>query len=387
MNGTKDDKSESLPMLAQSELTIGSAVGQGGFSLVCKVDKIELEEVYDTSELGAKLRSDFAASLQENHYVLKTLRPDLPEEEYIKGIVDLAIEAEFLSVLSHPNIISMRAMANSDPYESRFFVVLDRLVTTLDRKFNQWRKDVGDNTGYWFGPFGYCCSKPHFLYVTWLERLTAAKDIARAIEYLHHQQICYRDLKPDNLGFDANGTLKLFDFGLAKRMDPTDKIENGLYLLTGNTGSLRYMAPEVARGDPYDQRVDTYSFGILFWQICSLQTPFAGMTTKSHAEHVVRKGQRPTPDKSWPLIWVDIMSRCWDSDMTQRPDFEEIASFLMQQIEDMENNDGEVPNRTTDIKAQKRVKPVATQRLDVDTRISTVDDDAPNVKQFEQEVV
>ena len=44
-----------------------------------------------------------------------------------------------------------------------------------------------------------------------------------------------------------DGTLKLFDFGLAKRMDPTDKSDDGLYCLTGNTGSLRYMAPEVAK--------------------------------------------------------------------------------------------------------------------------------------------
>ncbi len=167
--------------------------------MVCKVDKIDLNEVFDTSDDSARCRSEFAASLRENHYVIKTLRPDLPEEEYTKGIVDLAIEAEFLSVLSHPNVISMRAMANSDPHESRFFVILDRLVLTLDRKFNHWRKEVGENTGYWLGPFGYCCSKPHFLYKTWLERLVASRDIANAVAYLHNKQICYRDLKPDNL--------------------------------------------------------------------------------------------------------------------------------------------------------------------------------------------
>lgn len=175
-------------------------VGQGGFSLVCKIEKIELNEVFDTSDDQARLRSDFAASLRENNYVLKTLRTDLPEEEYVKGIVDLAIEAEFLSVLSHPNIITMRASANSDPHESKFFVVLDRLVTTLDRKFNQWRREVGENSGYWLGPFGYCCAKEHFLYKTWVERLYASRDIANAIYYLHSKSIVYRDLKPDNLG-------------------------------------------------------------------------------------------------------------------------------------------------------------------------------------------
>jgi serine/threonine protein kinase len=180
--------------------------------------------------------------------------------------------------------------------------------------------------------------------------------------------------------------LKLFDFGLAKRMDPMDRLESGLYMLTGNTGSLRYMAPEVAKGEPYDQRVDTYSFGILFWQICSLQTPYAGMSTKIHAERVVQQGQRPNPDKSWPGTWVDIMTRAWDSDMNNRLDFDEITVFLDQQVEDLRNSDGEIPTRASEIKASKRNRPVATERLDIDTRIST-NNDGPGVKRFEQEVL
>lgn len=243
------------------------------------------------------------------------------------------------------------------------------------------------NSGYWLGPFGYCCAKPHHLYRTWLERLVASRDISHALNYIHANRIIYRDLKPDNLGFDSMGTLKLFDFGLAKRMDPMDKDDSSdMYLLTGNTGSLRYMAPEVAQGEAYDQRVDAYSFGILFWQICSLQTPYAGMSTRSHAERVVRSGERPRPHQSWPLSWVDLMSRCWDAEIDNRPQFDEVASVLDWQIEEMNNNDGEVPSRASEIKAKKKAKPVATERLDVDTRIST-SDDGPSVKKFENTVV
>jgi serine/threonine protein kinase len=171
-------------------------LGNGGFCTVCKVEKIVLDEVYDISNEQAQVRSDFASSLIESKYVVKTLRTDLPEEEYVKGIVDLAIESEFLSVLKHPNVISMRALANSDPHESKFFVLLDRLVTTLDKKFNQWRKIIQDHSGYWLGPFGYCCAKENYLYQTWLERVQASRDIANAMHYLHSNQIIYRDLKP-----------------------------------------------------------------------------------------------------------------------------------------------------------------------------------------------
>mmetsp|Transcript_19707 Transcript_19707/g.47579 ORF Transcript_19707/g.47579 Transcript_19707/m.47579 type:complete len:431 (-) Transcript_19707:3319-4611(-) len=408
--GMSNIHADKIPMFSVSELNVGRMVGQGGFSLVTTLENIELDEVYDVSEKSTELRQEFAESVrrkssssvvnrnvhgqsqlssvdsEEPSYVVKTLRTDLLEEEYVKGILDLEIEAQFLSVLSHPNIISMRACANSDPHESKFFVVLDRLVMTLDRKFNHWRKEVGDNSGYWLGPFGYCCSKEYFLYRTWLDRMFATRDIANALYFLHSKNIVYRDLKPDNLGFDATGTLKLFDFGLAKRLEPEQRWEDGLYLMTGNTGSLRYMAPECAKNEPYDQRVDSYSFGILFWQICSLQTPYAGMSTRSHALRVVQQGQRPNPHKSWPSGWTGLMTRCWDSNIATRPNFDEISSFIDEQAEELENNEGEVPTRTSDIKAKKKDKPVMMERLDVDTRIST-SDDGPNVKKFDQEVV
>ena len=58
--------------------------------------------------------------------------------------------------------------------------------------------------------------------------------------------IIYRDIKPNNIGFDVRGDLKLFDFGLSRELRDIDKTEGGMYKLTGCTGSRRYMAPEVA---------------------------------------------------------------------------------------------------------------------------------------------
>uniref|UniRef100_A0A7R9ZN64 Protein kinase domain-containing protein n=1 Tax=Craspedostauros australis TaxID=1486917 RepID=A0A7R9ZN64_9STRA len=379
-------RNKALPKLALTEITLGRMLGQGGFSVVSKVEAIDLQEVYDTSDEDAKLRAGFSSSMRDTQYVMKTLRTDLPEEEYTKGIVDLAIEADFLSVLSHENVISMRALANSDPHESKFFVILDRLVVTLDRKFNHWRKVVGENIGFWFGPFGYCCSKEPPLHQAWMERIAAARDIANAMYYLHSNAIVYRDLKPDNVGFDASGNLKVFDFGLAKRLNPADKGDDGLYLMTANTGSLRYMAPEVARGEAYNQRVDAYSFGILFWQICSLQTPYAGFSTRAHAEQVVQNGHRPKPDRSWPQAWTVLMMSCWNHDFQQRPDFDEIAVNLDEQVDELHSSDGEVPNRASEIRAKNKKKPNKSERLDVDTRLSTPADGA-GTKRFDKDVV
>ena len=87
-----------------------------------------------------------------------------------------------------------RAKSNSDPLESKYFVVLDRLTETLEDKMLEWRKEIGRNSGLWFGPFGYCCSKKHIIHKLWIERLTVSRDVASAIRHLHHQGIVYRDL-------------------------------------------------------------------------------------------------------------------------------------------------------------------------------------------------
>ena len=65
------------------------------------------------------------------------------------------------------------------------------------------------------------------------------------------------------LGFTLDGTVKLFDFGLARILENTS-VSDEVYEMSGETGSLRYMAPEVADCQPYNQKADVYSFGKLF---------------------------------------------------------------------------------------------------------------------------
>ena len=147
------------------------------------------------------------------------------------------------------------------------------------------------------------------------------------------------------------------------------------------------MAPEVAKDEPYNMTVDSYSFGIIFWQICSLTTPFAGYSQKMHAEKVVQKGERPHPDPTWPLGWVNLMQECWSSDASLRPGFDSIVETLQEVYVDVIQDDGVIPTRANEIKAKKRKQKVSPEnhRLDVDTRIA-VDTDK-SVKRYDVDVI
>jgi len=121
--------------------------------------------------------------------------------------------------------------------------------------------------------------------------------------------------------------IKLFDFGLCACIGRSEE-KSDVYDMTGNTGTLRYMAPEVALGKSYNQSVDTYSFGIIVWQILKGKVPFHGMGRRTYMENVVLGGERPRIDKRWPPRFSRLLQRCWHTDKNMRPPFSEIVVEL-----------------------------------------------------------
>ena len=67
------------------------------------------------------------------------------------------------------------------------------------------------------------------------------------------------------------------DFGLACMIADSSPESNEVYEMTGGTGSLRYMAPEVADSRPYNHKADIYAFGILLWELLSCKKPYVGL--------------------------------------------------------------------------------------------------------------
>ena len=91
--------------------------------------------------------------------------------------------------------------------------------------------------------------------------------------------------------------------------------------MSGETGSLRYMAPEVADALPYNHKADVYSFGIILWELNAGKKPFAGLTREMFYEQVVHGGERPPLNNKWPPELCKLISSCWSIEIDDRPNF------------------------------------------------------------------
>jgi len=219
-----EDALERIPKFEKNELTIGRVLGRGGFCVVSEIKAIRLadgkasrsatvdqddeHQVANAVQDRSFMQQNYLRGGKDTRYAIKILKNEKTTDPhfYINGIVDLAIEAKFLSVIRHPNVIKMRALACGTPFSRDYFVVLDRLYDILTTRLVSWRKrkvsgfaKVLDRQGKRQTAF-------------WLERITVAYDLSCALKYLHGLHILYRDLKPDNIGFDVRGDVKIFDF-------------------------------------------------------------------------------------------------------------------------------------------------------------------------------
>ncbi|CAL9106095.1 unnamed protein product [Musa textilis] len=157
-----------------------------------------------------------------------------------------------------------------------------------------------------------------------------ALDIAKGMEYVHGLGFIHRDLKSDNLLIFADKSIKIADFGVAR-------IEVKTEGMTPETGTYRWMAPEMIQHRPYNQKVDVYSFGIVLWELITGMLPFPNMTAVQAAFAVVNKGVRPViPQDCLPALG-EIMTRCWDANPDVRPSFSEIIRMLQSAQEEIMN--------------------------------------------------
>src|SRR3954453_10802069 len=155
--------------------------------------------------------------------------------------------------------------------------------------------------------------------------LHVAQGVTRALEYAHERGVVHRDLKPANVFLTEDGTAKLGDFGLAFSMERSRVTQTGMIV-----GTVSYMAPEQALGQPPDAKSDVYSLGALLYEMATGRPPFQGDDLVS----VISQHQRAEPVRpSWhaPDVPPELEELIMDL-LEKRPDQRPSATETYQRL-------------------------------------------------------
>jgi len=167
--------------------------------------------------------------------------------------------------------------------------------------------------------------------------LRVAKAVAAGMAYLHKRQIMHRDLKSSNVLLDTAGGVKLTDFGVAVQVDgatgtgfgsPTNEFELSCSPLTAQTGTYRWMAPEVVRNEGYTKSADVFSYGMLLFELLTHQVPFADRPPLQAAVAIGIQDLRPQLPLTTPKPLADLIAGCWSRRPIARPKFVGVLQAL-----------------------------------------------------------
>lgn len=301
---------DNFKQLSWKDVDIKEILGTGAFN---QVHAVSLKDPEEDSNSGS-LQS------QEGPYAIKCIQRKVARRasnEELKDIKkDLETEGHLLAKLrGHPNIVYLHCLSENVCKDRGRFLLLERLHGTVEDSIQRWKAERSS----W-------SDEKKMSHVRHRHQLIAGP-VASAMDHLHSQSIVYRDLKPENIGFDASGTVKLFDFGLARELPFNSNGE--LRRMTSGSGTFRYMSPECYKGEVYGLPTDVYSFGLLLWEIASLKKPYAKMDLNDLTDFVFWGDKRPKLiAKCGSLEMRKLMKDCWDATPAVRPTFAEIRSRL-----------------------------------------------------------
>lgn len=272
-------------ILSPEQVQLQAPIGEGGFAKV------------------------YRCSLEGKAAVTKVITAEAINEEMTYLLTN---ECTIWSRLSHHNIVAFFGLASTPV--SIWLVCEFFADGSLQERNEQRRKSRAEPM-----PDG--------------QLLLELRQIARGMQYLHALEppVLHRDLKSANiLATEGGSRLAIADFGLARyQAKPGEKN------MTAETGSYRWMAPEVIRHEPYDSLCDVYSFGILSWELLTYRVPYEKLMPVEAAFAVAREAKRP-PIPPWCSAPVrQMIECCWMQEAAKRPRFSELCSALDVELEMM----------------------------------------------------
>ncbi|KAF7822917.1 serine/threonine-protein kinase EDR1-like isoform X1 [Senna tora] len=204
-----------------SELTVGTRVGIGFFGEVFR-------GIWNGTDVAIKV----------------FLEQDLTTE----NMEDFCNEISILSQLRHPNVILFLGACTKPPRLSMVTEYMEMgSLYYLIHLSGQKKK------------------------LSWRRRLKMLRDICRGLMCIHRMKIIHRDLKSANCLVNKHWTVKICDFGLSRIMTDSPMKDSS------SAGTPEWMAPELIRNEPFTEKCDIFSLGVLMWELCTLNRPWEGI--------------------------------------------------------------------------------------------------------------
>ncbi|GLT49763.1 hypothetical protein SLA2020_232970 [Shorea laevis] len=251
-----------------SELTVGTRVGIGFFGEVFR-------GIWNGTDVAIKV----------------FLEQDLTAE----NMEDFCNEISILSRLRHPNVILFLGACTKPPRLSMVTEYMEMgSLYYLIHLSGQKKK------------------------LSWRRKLKMLRDICRGLMCIHRMKIIHRDVKSANCLVNKHWTVKICDFGLSRIMTETPMRDNA------SAGTPEWMAPELIRNEPFTEKCDIFSLGVIMWELCTLNRPWEGVPPERVVYAVANERSRLEIPEG-PL--GRLISDCW-AEPHERPSCEEILSRL-----------------------------------------------------------
>ncbi|KAI7724461.1 hypothetical protein M8C21_005682 [Ambrosia artemisiifolia] len=252
-----------------SEITVGTRVGIGFFGEVFR-------GIWNGTEVAIKV----------------FLEQDLTAE----NMEDFCNEISILSRLRHPNVILFLGACTRPPRLSMVTEYMEMgSLYYLIHLSGQKKK------------------------ISWRRRLKMLRDICRGLMCIHRMKIAHRDIKSANCLVNKHWTVKICDFGLSRMMTESPMKE------TSSAGTPEWMAPELIRNEPFTEKCDIFSLGVIMWELCTLSRPWEGLPPERVVYSVANEGSRlDIPEGPLGRLIAD----CW-AEPQDRPSCEDILTRLL----------------------------------------------------------
>jgi serine/threonine protein kinase len=161
----------------------------------------------------------------------------------------------------------------------------------------------------------------NFYSIQWWKKLEILKFIIYGLDNIHSANIVHRDLHSGNILLCdiIVGGVRISDFGLSKSATAESTDDDN-----ENYGIIPYMAPEIFQGQKYTKASDTYSFGMIMWELMTGRRPFWDRSHDTDLIIEIVDGLRPPIATNAPEGYIELMEECWHSDPNKRPTAKDI---------------------------------------------------------------